>query len=140
MLRRIFVLAVVTVGSFLIPPPAYATRGGCDQQCRQEITWYWASRLTWQRMWFGSIAARNPHQMCVKNHESSTAGLYRAYDGSGNYGAYQDDRRTWDSVAGRWRPDLVGVNILGAAWWDQEEINWHLYMERGDQPWGNRCR
>lgn len=112
----------------------------CDQTCNARVQWYWASQQTLARQWFGWIAGHDPHQVCVKAHESATAGGYSAYDGTGNWGAYQDDRQTWDAaarVAGR--PDLVGVRPDLAAWWDQEQVNWALYMERGDLPWGSRC-
>jgi hypothetical protein len=137
-LRRVFVLAIVAVVANLTPISAHANALTPKQQAK--VQWYLASSLTLQRQWYGTIAANHPHQVCVKNHESIHAGLYSAYDGSGNYGAYQDDQSTWDSAAVQaGRPDLVGVRPDLADWWDQEQVNWTLYLQRGDQPWGMRC-
>lgn len=57
----------------------------------------------------------------------SSSGLYR--------GAYQFNRSTWDSVAGRHDPSLVGVDPAQADPADQDAMAFALYGERGAQPW-----
>ena len=47
---------------------------------------------------------------CTRAHESNTAGGYGAVNPTGKYmGAYQFDQSTWNSVASRTDPSLVGV-------------------------------
>lgn len=137
--RRVLVCALFASTPYLIIQPTSAAT--CDSTCTARIQWYWSARQTQARQWYGWLQGHDPHQLCVKAHESDTAGGYAAVDSSGNYdGAYQDDRRTWDSAAAAaGRPDLIGTDIHTAPWWDQELVNWVLFVERHDQPWGNRC-
>ena len=64
------------------------------------------------------------------------SGDYGAVSWGGTYrGAYQFDQRTWDSVASRWLPRLVGADPAGAAPADQDLLARALYDERGWAPW-----
>ena len=63
-------------------------------------------------------------------------GNYAITNPSGRYrGAYQFDRTTWDSVASRHSPRLVGVDPAAAAPADQDYMALALYSERGARPW-----
>jgi hypothetical protein len=63
-------------------------------------------------------------------------GNYAITNPSGRYrGAYQFDRTTWDSVASRHSPGLVGVDPAAAAPADQDYMALALYSERGARPW-----
>ena len=63
-------------------------------------------------------------------------GDYTITNPSGKYrGAYQFDRSTWDSVAGRHDPSLVGVDPAAASPADQDAMALALYIERGARPW-----
>ncbi len=65
-----------------------------------------------------------------------SSGNYSITNRSGKYrGAYQFDRPTWDSVASRHAPHLVGVDPAAAAPADQDAMAHALYRERGAQPW-----
>jgi hypothetical protein len=56
--------------------------------------------------------------------------------GGGHYrGAYQFDTRTWNSVASRWFPHLVGADPATAAPGDQDAMVRALFAERGWAPW-----
>jgi len=66
-------------------------------------------------------------------------GNYAITSPSGKYrGAYQFDRSTWNSVAERYAPDLVGVDPAAASPADQDGMAFALYTERGASPWP-RC-
>jgi hypothetical protein len=70
----------------------------------------------------------------LRHCESS--GDYGAVSWGGTYrGAYQFDQRTWDSVASRWLPRLVGTDPAAAAPSDQDRLARALYDERGWNPW-----
>lgn len=61
---------------------------------------------------------------------------YGAVSAGGTYrGAYQFNRSTWDSVAARWYPWLVGVDPAAASPAQQDAMARALYAERGAQPW-----
>ena len=63
-------------------------------------------------------------------------GNYAITSSTGKYrGAYQFDRTTWNSVAGRHAPHLVGVDPAAAAPADQDAMALALYSERGASPW-----
>jgi hypothetical protein len=63
-------------------------------------------------------------------------GNYAITNPSGKYrGAYQFDRTTWDSVAGRHAPQLAGVDPAAASPADQDFMASALYSERGARPW-----
>jgi hypothetical protein len=63
-------------------------------------------------------------------------GNYSITNPSGRYrGAYQFDRSTWDSVASRSAPNLVGVDPAAASPADQDAMALALYTERGASPW-----
>ncbi len=68
--------------------------------------------------------------------ECESGGDYTITNPSGKYrGAYQFDRSTWNSVAGRHDPSLVGVDPAQAAPADQDAMALALYSERGARPW-----
>ena len=61
---------------------------------------------------------------------------YRAISPSGLYrGAYQFDQPTWNDVAGRHYPWLVGVDPIDAEFYWQDAMARALWSERGSQPW-----
>lgn len=63
-------------------------------------------------------------------------GNYAITNPSGKYrGAYQFDRSTWNSVAERYAPNLVGVDPAAASPADQDGMAFALYTERGASPW-----
>ncbi len=51
------------------------------------------------------------------------------------YGAYQFWPDTWDFVARRNYPRLVGILPSAATTHDQDRMAYRLWEERGDQPW-----
>ena len=68
--------------------------------------------------------------------ECESGGDYTITNPSGKYrGAYQFDRSTWNSVAGRHDPSLVGVDPAAASPADQDAMALALYVERGARPW-----
>jgi hypothetical protein len=68
--------------------------------------------------------------------DCESGGDYTITNPSGKYrGAYQFDRPTWNSVAGRHDPSLVGVDPAAASPADQDAMALALYSERGDRPW-----
>ena len=65
-----------------------------------------------------------------------SSGNYRAVSRNGlYYGAYQFWPDTWDFVARRNYPRLVGVLPSAATTHDQDRMAYRLWEERGDQPW-----
>ena len=63
-------------------------------------------------------------------------GNYAITNPSGKYrGAYQFDRSTWNSVASRHDPSLVGADPAAASPADQDAMASALYIERGARPW-----
>lgn len=68
--------------------------------------------------------------------ECESNGDYTITNPSGRYrGAYQFDRSTWNSIAERHAPQLVGVDPAAAAPADQDAMAYALYTERGARPW-----
>jgi hypothetical protein len=68
--------------------------------------------------------------------QCESGGDYAITNPSGKYrGAYQFDRRTWNSVAERYAPRLVGVDPAAASPADQDAMALALYGERGHRPW-----
>lgn len=68
--------------------------------------------------------------------ECESGGDYGITNPSGKYrGAYQFDRSTWNSVAERHDPSLVGVDPAAASPADQDAMAMALYSERGARPW-----
>ncbi|MDE0237060.1 MAG: transglycosylase family protein, partial [bacterium] len=63
-------------------------------------------------------------------------GNYRAYNSAGPYlGAFQFNQPTWNGVASRHYPHLVGVDPRDASPADQHRMAYALWGERGWQPW-----
>lgn len=68
--------------------------------------------------------------------DCESGGDYSIASSSGRYrGAYQFVQSTWDSVAGRNDPTLVGVDPADAAPADQDAMARALYHEAGAGPW-----
>jgi len=68
--------------------------------------------------------------------QCEAGGDYSITSASGKYrGAYQFDQSTWNSVAERHAPQLVGVHPAEAAPADQDALALALYRERGANPW-----
>jgi hypothetical protein len=64
------------------------------------------------------------------------SGNYSAVSRSGRYrGAYQFDQPTWNDVARRHHPHLVGRDPAHASRGDQDMMAFTLYNMRGAQPW-----
>ncbi len=65
-----------------------------------------------------------------------SGGNYSAVSSSGAYrGAYQFSRSTWNAVARRSHPHLVGVDPAAAAPADQDAMAMSLYRSSGSGPW-----
>ncbi len=65
-----------------------------------------------------------------------SSGNYRAVSRDGRYyGAYQFWPDTWDFVARRNYPRLVGMLPSAATTHDQDRMAYRLWEERADQPW-----
>jgi hypothetical protein len=65
-----------------------------------------------------------------------SGGDYGAVNSTGTYrGAYQFSRSTWNSVASRSFPHLVGVDPAAAAPADQDAMAHALYASSGRSPW-----
>lgn len=65
-----------------------------------------------------------------------SGGDYGAVSANGSYrGAYQFSRSTWNSVASRTAPHLVGVDPAAAAPADQDAMALALYRSSGSSPW-----
>lgn len=65
-----------------------------------------------------------------------SGGNYSAVSSSGTYrGAYQFSRSTWNSVAARSAPHLVGVDPAAASPADQDAMALALYRSSGSRPW-----
>ena len=76
-----------------------------------------------------------PDQWAALRHCESS-GNYRAIDSRGRFfGAYQFWPDTWDVVATRNYPRLVGVLPSAATRQDQDRMAYALYEGRGAQPW-----
>jgi hypothetical protein len=68
--------------------------------------------------------------------DCESGGDYSITNPSGKYrGAYQFDRSTWNSVAERYSPVLVGVDPAAASPADQDAMALALFTERGARPW-----
>ena len=68
--------------------------------------------------------------------QCEATGNYQAVNAAGIYfGAYQFWPDTWDSVAKRHYPRLLGVLPSNATPQDQTRMAYSLYGERGAQPW-----
>lgn len=65
-----------------------------------------------------------------------SGGDYSAVSANGTYrGAYQFSRSTWNAVASRSHPHLVGVDPAAAAPSDQDAMAMSLYRASGSNPW-----
>lgn len=65
-----------------------------------------------------------------------SGGDYGAVSANGTYrGAYQFSRSTWNAVASRSHPHLVGVDPAAAAPSDQDAMAMSLYRSSGSNPW-----
>jgi hypothetical protein len=68
--------------------------------------------------------------------QCESGGNYGIVSASGAYrGAYQFHRTTWNSVASRHYPHLVGVDPARAAPFDQDRMARALWAEQGRRPW-----
>jgi hypothetical protein len=68
--------------------------------------------------------------------DCEAGGDYSITNPSGKYrGAYQFDQSTWNSVAERHAPQLVGADPAATSPADQDAMALALYSERGANPW-----
>lgn len=71
-----------------------------------------------------------------KLRDCESTNNYRAVSKRGTFrGAYQFNRKTWNSVAKRHNASLVGKDPASAAPADQDQMAYWLWSERGWQPW-----
>lgn len=65
-----------------------------------------------------------------------SGGNYRAVSSSGRFrGAYQFDQATWNGVAARHLPWLVGIDPIRVSTNEQDAMARALWSERGPAPW-----
>ena len=63
-------------------------------------------------------------------------GDYGSVGGGGSFrGAYQFTRQTWNATAGRFYPELQGVDPAAAAPWDQDRMARALWAIGGPRNW-----
>ncbi len=85
---------------------------------------------------FPAIPAGTTQAQWDQLRQCESQGNYRAYNPAGPYlGAFQFLQSTWDSVARRNYPRLVGVDPRNAAPADQHRMAHALYEESGWRPW-----
>ncbi len=76
-----------------------------------------------------------PAQLATLRQCEAT-GSYTTWSSSGRYrGAYQFDRTTWNDLARRTHPHLVGVDPAAATPEQQDAMARALHAERGWDPW-----
>lgn len=75
----------------------------------------------------------HPFLVCVRNHESATAGLYAAENPSSSAsGAYQFLDSTWRVVSSQ--AGYPGyARAIHAPWWVQDAVAYDLAIERGQR-------
>lgn len=94
----------------------------------EEVAHYLEATESVRDVLSGDELARLRHCESTDNYRAvSPSGLYR--------GAYQFDQTTWDDVAGRFYPWLVGIDPIDADPWWQDAMARALWSERGRQPW-----
>ncbi len=79
-----------------------------------------------------ALSAEQLHALrgCESTHD------YAAVSSSGRYrGAYQFSQVTWDDVAGRHYPWLIGLDPATAEFWWQDAMARALYAESGRGSW-----
>lgn len=102
--------------------------------------------LEWTRLPTDGVPAQPPRPVASSGGPSAAAwAALRRCESSGNYsivnrsgkyrGAYQFDQTTWNDVARRHRPHLVGRDPAAAAPGDQDAMARSLYGMRGARPW-----
>ena len=85
---------------------------------------------------FPAIPAGTTQEQWDQLIACESGGNYRAYNPAGPYlGAFQFNQATWNGVASRHYPSLVGVDPRDASAADQHRMAYALYGERGWQPW-----
>jgi ferric-dicitrate binding protein FerR (iron transport regulator) len=93
-----------------------------------------AERAAARRSAAGSGAGMGGGWAALRRCESG--GNYGAVSASGTYrGAYQFSRSTWNAVAARSYPHLVGVDPAAASPADQDAMALALYRSSGASPW-----
>ena len=86
------------------------------------------------------VAGFPSQQAWAAMRECQTGGDYTAVSEEGtNYGAYQFRIATWDELAGREYPSLVGVVPSEASPADQDRMAYALWQEFGSSRWPG-CR
>ena len=82
------------------------------------------------------VADALSHEELGRLRECESTHNYQAISRSGIYrGAYQFDQTTWDGVAERHFPWLIGIDPINTAPWWQDSMARALWTERGSQPW-----
>jgi hypothetical protein len=75
-------------------------------------------------------------EQLARLRQCESSGNYSIVSASGSYrGAYQFHRRTWNDVASRHYPYLVGVDPATAMPHDQDRMARALWAEAGRSPW-----
>lgn len=128
--------------------PDLPARAARDRRLFEEWVRAVAERTHRQRVEFFRAARTlhdQPFLVCVRAHESDTAGGYQATDhghgGIENMGAYQFDQPTWNSAARHaGAPHLVDVRPTNVNGFDQDRVAWAWYLHVGPSPWaGSGC-
>lgn len=74
-------------------------------------------------------------RMCESTDNYGAHYVYGTRYESRARGGYQFEQPTWDSVAARHAPHLIGTDPANATPTDQDDMARWLYSERGRQPW-----
>lgn len=83
-----------------------------------------------------AIPAGTTEEQWAQLRQCNANGDYQHANSNGiHFGAYEFRQTSWDDLARRHYPRLVGVNPRDAAPDDQDRMAYRLYEERGWEPW-----
>jgi hypothetical protein len=95
-----------------------------------------AARAVWEANKSDRFASAISDTGLARLRACESGGDYRAVSSSGAYrGAYQFSRGTWNSVAGKYYPQLRGVDPAAAAPADQDHMARALWATGGPRNW-----
>ncbi len=101
---------------------------GCPNTTQSPSTGTTATTLT--------IPAGTTEAQWEQLRQCNARGNYQYSNPNGvNFGAYQFRQTTWDNLARRNYPQLVGINPSQATSADQNRMAYVLYQEQGWAPW-----
>lgn len=151
----------VAVGASACTPDQYRTwleiRGAnpadyTDKQIEdgaKVATWFWEQKAIEHQQWAEEQARIEAEQASIRKYDyvlsDASLARLRQCESGGNYnitspggayrGAYQFATSTWNAVAGRHFPELIGVDPAYAAPEAQDAMARALYLEMGRSPW-----